>query len=80
MAITGRDLIALLVADAWTVVRRANHGLFMVKWDPSINAQRTTIVPDSTKDLKPSTLGRILSPSQTSLSAHGLRRLQQNRG
>ena len=80
MAITGRDLITLLIDDGWTVARRANHGLFMVKWDPSINALRTTIVPDSTKDLKPGTLGRILSPTQTGLGAQGLRRLQENRG
>ena len=80
MPITGRDLIALLVSDGWTVVRRANHGLFMVKWDLSINALRTTIVPDYTEDLKPGTLGRILSPAQTGLGSQGLRRLQQNRG
>ncbi len=79
MAISGRDLIRLLIDDGWTVIRRANHGFYLEKWDASINATRSTTVPDYAQDLAPGTLAAILSPRQTGLGARGLRRLQENR-
>ena len=74
-AVTGPELIDLLVEDGWTKVRRTTHGIWLTKWDPQTDRERRTVVPDKPGSLAKSTLGQILSSQQTGLGAAGLQRL-----
>lgn len=65
-AVTGKDLIDLLLADeGYTIQRRNPHGLILVKWDNG-RMYRTTI-KDNREVIPPGTLGEILGPKQTGL-------------
>lgn len=71
--VTGKQLIHLLGKDGFTIKRRANHGLSMVKQvgDRVI----VTIVPDTNDILPDGTLAAILGPKQTGIGKKGLREL-----
>ena len=72
-ALTGRQLIEILMKDGWSVKRRANHGLFLTKQFGE--AVRVTVVKDTTASIPSGTLSAILSLRQTGLGRDGLARL-----
>lgn len=73
-AITGRQLIRLLLLDGWEEGRRVNHGRSLHKAFPD-GRTRVTLVPDKRSPLPAGTLGAILGPRQTTLGREGLARL-----
>lgn len=75
MQITGRELIRLLLADGWTIKRRARHGLWMEK--RTEQGLLTTTVKDVNHPIGQNTLKQILGPTQTGLGSTGLRRLME---
>ena len=74
-ALSGRQLIALLESDGWEAVRRANHGVWLRKWDDESGQYRFTNVPTKPRSIAPNLLGQILSSKQTGLGSAGLQRL-----
>ncbi len=76
--VTGKQVIKLLIADGWEVVRQAKHGLSLRKAFP--NATRIAVVPNKKAVLPAGTLGAILGPKQTALGKRGLRRLVDQHG
>ena len=64
------------------VKRRANHGVWLSKWDAEAGKELHTNVPTKPRSIAPNLLGQILSQKQTGLGSAGLRRLidQQRRG
>lgn len=69
-AITGKQLIRLLISDGWEEKRRARHGVALSK---TIGGRtRVTVVPDTRASLPQGTLGNILCPLQTGLGRKGL--------
>ncbi len=80
MTISGRQLLRLLELDGWTLGGRRNHGVMVYKQFPGEPYRRSTVVPDKTSDLTPTTLGAILSVKQTRLGHGGLQELIDNYG
>lgn len=78
-AITGRQLMRLLLLDGWELVRRAPHGRFYAKTLPDGTRIHAT-VPDKTRPLKPGTLSAILGLQQTGLGRAGLAALIAQHG
>ena len=72
---TGRELMRLLEQDGWTHGGRRTHGVFFHKAFPGERLPRSTVVPDKSQDLPPTTLGAILSVKQTGLGRDGLQQL-----
>jgi predicted RNA binding protein YcfA (HicA-like mRNA interferase family) len=77
-AITGKQLLKLLIADGWEIVRQARHGVIVQK--RFSNSTRITVVKDTRAVLPDGTLGSILGPKQTGLGKAGLRRLIEQYG
>ena len=71
-AVTGKELIKLLLADGWEIVRRTNHGIFLRK------GPRTTVIKDTSASLPTGTLLAIIGPKQTALGRGGLVALIQS--
>lgn len=78
-AITGRQLMRLLLLDGWVFVRQAPHGRFYAKTLPDGRRIHAT-VPDKSRPLKPGTLSAILGPLQTRLGRPGLAALIAQHG
>ena len=74
-ALTGRQLISLLMRNGWVEQRRANHGVFLVKLVDG--RRRTALVKDTSRDIPRGTLSAILSSKQTGLGRAGLLRLME---
>ena len=68
--ITGKQLIALLQKDGWTIQRRARHGLSLSKYIDGKN--RVTIVPYTRASLPAGTLSAILGDKQTGIGRNEL--------
>lgn len=79
-AITGPQLIRLLVKDGWEIRRKMNHGQGLVKYFPEIDRTLVTCIPDRNKPLSKNTLGKILGPEQTRLGKKGLYELIEQYG
>lgn len=75
IAISGKELVELLLKDGWKIARRTNHGLLLWKVFPGESAPRTTIVPDKSRDLADKILGVILGVKQTRIGRQGLQEL-----
>jgi len=73
-AITGPELIKLLIKDGWAKDEQRTHGIALIKQleDGSI---LSTIIPTKRKSLPAGTLAAILGPKQTCLGHDGLMRL-----
>ena len=77
-ALRGRQLLRLLLADGWQVVREAPHGKWLKK--KFRNGTRFTTVKDDRAVIPDGTLNQILSLKQTGLGKRGLRRLIDKHG
>ncbi len=75
MSISGRQLLRLLELDGWTLGGRRTHGIMVYKHFPGELRPRSTVIPDKTTDLTPSTFGAILSIKQTGIGQEGLQEL-----
>jgi predicted RNA binding protein YcfA (HicA-like mRNA interferase family) len=74
-AISGNELIKLLIKDGWIKLREAPHGTFLYK---TLNQEKlTTTIPRKDDSLPKGTLGAILSSKQTRLGSKGLLELIQ---
>jgi predicted RNA binding protein YcfA (HicA-like mRNA interferase family) len=71
-AITGPELIALLVKDGWEVRRYATHGRTLTKYNENTGITLVTFIPTKTRPLPSGTLHSILGPKQTGLGRKGL--------
>ena len=78
-AVTGRQLIRLLIPDGWEEGRRVNHGRSLHKAFPD-GRTRVTVVPDKRSPLPDGTLSAILGPKQTGLGRNGLAALIKRHG
>lgn len=65
----------LLELEGWTQGGRRNHGVFYSRVFPGERLPRSTVIPDKSDPLPPSTLGAILSVKQTGLGRTGLQAL-----
>lgn len=65
----------LLELDGWVRRGRSRHGIYYSKHFPNERIPRSTIVPDKSGPLPPTTLGAILSVKQTGLGRNGLQQL-----
>lgn len=72
-AVTGKQLLKLLMADGWQITRRAKHGVLLQK--RFSDAIRITLVKNTKAVMPDGTLASILGPKQTGLGKAGLRRL-----
>lgn len=73
LAVTGKALIKLLLADeGYTIWRVNTHGTILGKWVDG-RMYRTTI-KDNREDIPPGTLAAILGPKQTGLGRAWLER------
>jgi predicted RNA binding protein YcfA (HicA-like mRNA interferase family) len=81
-AVTGKQLLKLLVADGWEITRRAKHGIVLRKTFSSgtRTTTRITLVKNTKAVIPDGTLGSILGPKQTGLGKAGLRRLMNRYG
>jgi predicted RNA binding protein YcfA (HicA-like mRNA interferase family) len=70
-AISGNELIKLLLKDNWEISHKATHGISMKKRFPD-GRYRVTIIPTSNESLPKGTLAAILGPKQTNLRRDGL--------
>jgi len=75
MNISGHQLMRLLERDGWIRDRRTNHGILFYKEFPGELRPRFTVIPDKSMPLPNTTLGAILSVSQTGIGRVGLQRL-----
>lgn len=72
-AITGPQLIKLLLKDGWTEHGRRTHGIALKKMvDDRVIV---TIVSTKNESLPQKTLGLILGPKQTKIGTKGLQKL-----
>ena len=65
----------LLEMDGWIPGGRRTHGVFYYRNFPGERFPRSTVIPDKSSDLPPTTLGAILSVKQTGLGSVGLQEL-----
>lgn len=72
-ALTGLDLIKLLIKAGWEKGRKAKHGYTLTKRFG--NRTRVTFIPVKKDSLPIGTLMVILGPKQTGLGKKGLLRL-----
>ena len=64
-AISGLELIELLVKDGWEYARYATHGASLKKYDSRTKRTKVVVIPTKSRPLPPTTLGRILSVKQS---------------
>jgi hypothetical protein len=77
-ALTGDQLIRLLVLDGWKEEGRSRHGVALSKL---VNGQyRVAVVPTKSGSMHTNTLHRLLSVKQTGLRRAGLVRLIKKYG
>ncbi|OGU28771.1 MAG: hypothetical protein A2057_16115 [Ignavibacteria bacterium GWA2_35_9] len=77
-AISGKQLIKLLVFDGWIIKKKATHGLSLYK---KINNRHiVTTIPDKKDSLPDGTLYAILSKKQTQIGRDGLLKLLDKYG
>ncbi len=69
-AVTGEQLIRLLVKDGWVECGRRTHGIGLTKNVGGINL--ITIVPTKSTPIPEGTLSEILGQKQTRLGKEGL--------
>ncbi len=69
-AISGKQLIKLLVKDDWIIEGRRTHGVALSKHFD--DRTRVTIIPDTYAPLDDGTLGAILGLKQTCIGKAGL--------
>ena len=69
-AITGKQLIKLLVKDEWIPHGRSTHGVSLRQYVS--NRTKVTVIPDIRASLPDGTLGAILGPKQTGIGKKGL--------
>ena len=79
-AITGKELIRLLVKDDWEIRRKMNHGMGLAKYSPELNRTIIVCVPDKKRALSKNTLGQILGPDQSKIGRAGLTELIEKYG
>jgi predicted RNA binding protein YcfA (HicA-like mRNA interferase family) len=72
-AITGEQLIRLLVKDGWVECGHKNHGVGLTKKVGGISL--LTIVPNKSTPIPEGTLSEILGPKQTRLGKEVLAKL-----
>jgi predicted RNA binding protein YcfA (HicA-like mRNA interferase family) len=77
-AISGKQLIKLLILDGWEIKKRGTHGMSLYK--KIGNRRIVTTVPDKKDSLPNGTLGAILSVKQTQLGKKGLAKLISKHG
>ena len=65
----------LLELDGWVRGGRRTHGIFYSRSFPGERFPRSTVIPDKSEPLPPTTLGAILSVKQTGLGRNGLQEL-----
>ena len=68
MSITGRELMALLEKDGWVPGGMRTHVVFYSKQFLGEARPRSTVVPDISTALQPSTPGAILSLNKRGLA------------
>jgi hypothetical protein len=78
-AITGKQLVKLLLRGGWEIAGRSRHGCAMTKVGED-GRKRITVVPDKRSPLPAGTLGAILGPKQTGLGRQGLSQLIAEHG
>lgn len=76
-AITGSELIALLVKYGWEERRYATHGRTLTKRDETTGRTLVTFIPTKSRPLLSGTLHAILGPKQTRLGRKGLLALME---
>lgn len=69
-AISGKQLIKLLIKDDWVVGRKATHGISLTK--AAGGHTKVTVIPNTRVSFPEGTLGEILGPKQTNLGKKGL--------
>ena len=69
-ALSGNQLIDILVKDGWQIARKSNHGASL--WKKFGNRKRVTVIPTGNKSLPQGTLSAILGPQQTGIGRNGL--------
>jgi len=77
-AISGKQLMKLLMKDGWQAGRHATHGRTLSKRFGS--RTRVTFIPDKSKALPQGTLSAILGHKQTQLGRKGLSELIEKHG
>jgi len=77
-AVSGKQLIRLLISDGWIEGRRATHGMTLTKKFGATT--RVTFVPDKKAILPDGTLHAILGSKQTQLGRKGLERMIKKYG
>jgi len=77
-ALTGDQLIRLLVLDGWVEVRRSRHGVALSKLFSGRG--RIAVVPTKRGSMHSNTLRRLLSAKQTGIGRAGLVRLIKRYG
>ena len=71
-AITGKELIKLLEKAGWQKGRKAKHGRCLTRRDPNSGKTRVAFIPEKTRSLPKSTLGKIIGPQQMNIGRNGL--------
>lgn len=79
-AITGKQLIRLLLKDNWEIRRKMNHGMGLSKYFQNLDRTLVTCIPDKKRPLSKNTLGQILGNDQTKIGRKGLESLIHNYG
>ena len=79
-AITGFQLIRLLLLDGWERGKRGTHGQALRKYVKRKQRTLVTVVPRTRASLPSGTLGGILSVKQTQLGRKGLAALIEKHG
>ena len=77
-ALTGKQLIRLLVADGWEIVRNAPHGAWLRKRFP--HETRFATVKDTRAQVPPTYLAIVLSAKVTGIGRQGLLALIEKHG
>ena len=79
-AITGFQLIRLLLLDGWNRGKHGTHGQALYKYIKRKQKTLVTVVPRTRASLPASTLGQILNVKQTQLDRKGLAALIEKHG
>jgi len=77
-AISGKQLIKLLVKDGWEIRRKAKHGFSLAKCLPARTL--VTLVPNKSKPLPIGTLSDIWGVDQTRYGRKGIQKLIEKHG
>jgi hypothetical protein len=74
-AITGKELIRLLVNNGWEIKRKMTHGIGLTKYSPELGRILVTCIPDKNRPLSKNTLTLILGSNQSRIGMLGLKEL-----